>query len=551
MTGLSPCCAPISDRCRLLLSECRTVFLRALYIFTFLCLAHPLEAQDLPDSTEKETIIENITVQGRDIPENEWDDVVIAERDTIRFYFWCQANGLERDRFLFRTTLRRQNGQERSQEVNFTPVRFVGLAEGGYIFSVYATGRPAVWRTTAKSIHFRVDSRLAAERDSIRRQQEVQDSLARLAAQEQLESKDSWLAGSAARIGAGSVVLLLVIGTGVTVYRRRKQLSASAPSHAANDTGPKSRSNLFHNRANGKAMASDSLSNEQLLGINSALRAEIAALRGQIEALQIRTEELGKTNSDLMEQKERLLRHKVQLEELQTQKDDLFAMVVHDIKNPAGIIKGLVELLRSYDLTAMEQQEIMEDLMSTSSKILSLAQEVSRVLALESGTLNLDLARYDLAEIIDDVCRRNGRNAAQKDIKIIKDVASELAEVELDVQKMEEVFDNLVSNAIKFSHKGAMVQVSAVQKGKRVLVEVVDNGLGLSEEDIKRAFGKGARLSARPTDNETSSGLGLWIVKRIIEAHHGRVWVKSSLGQGATFALEIPLTQPKKEEVES
>jgi signal transduction histidine kinase len=83
------------------------------------------------------------------------------------------------------------------------------------------------------------------------------------------------------------------------------------------------------------------------------------------------------------------------------------------------------------------------------------------------------------------------------------------------------------------------------QEGANAVIEVSDNGLGLSEEDIKRAFSKGARLSAQPTNGEHSSGLGLWIVKKIVEAHHGRVWVRSILGKGSTFAFQIPVSQPK------
>jgi signal transduction histidine kinase len=119
-----------------------------------------------------------------------------------------------------------------------------------------------------------------------------------------------------------------------------------------------------------------------------------------------------------------------------------------------------------------------------------------------------------------------------------------MPDVDLDYQKIDEVIDNLVSNAIKFSHKGGKIRIKTRKNGNNdVTVEVSDNGLGLTEEDIQRAFQRGSKLSAQPTGGEASSGLGLWIVKKLVEAHNGKVWVKSALGQGSTFAFTIPLKQ--------
>ncbi len=243
----------------------------------------------------------------------------------------------------------------------------------------------------------------------------------------------------------------------------------------------------------------------------------------------------------MQESVHKLANRKDELEELQSQKDDLFAMVIHDIKNPAAIIKSLVELLRSYDLSASEQQEVISDIVETTSKIVSLSQEVSRILALESSRLILDIETVPINNIVEDIVRINTPLSNKKQIKLITELNDELPDAQVDPQKIAEVIDNLLSNAVKFTQRGGTVRLRTYKSEDNVVIDVTDNGLGLSESDIKSAFQRGARLSARPTEGESSSGLGLWIVKKLIDAHKGKVWVKSSLGKGSTFSISIPI----------
>jgi signal transduction histidine kinase len=267
-------------------------------------------------------------------------------------------------------------------------------------------------------------------------------------------------------------------------------------------------------------------------------------LRGQIDALGMRGKELLEQNKELQESLNRLNNSKVELEELQKQKDELFTMIIHDIKNPAALIKNLVQLLRSYDLTATEQQEVIDDIVETTARIVSLSQEVSRVLALEGSRMTLDLEEVPINEIVEDIVRTNSINAEMKSIELVKELADDLPGVQVDPQKIGEILDNLISNAIKFTQKGGRVKVSSSFDGENVQIDISDNGLGLSESDINNAFQRGSRLSAKPTGSESSTGLGLWIVKKLIEAHHGHVWVKSALGKGSTFSISLPLKQP-------
>jgi signal transduction histidine kinase len=257
--------------------------------------------------------------------------------------------------------------------------------------------------------------------------------------------------------------------------------------------------------------------------------------------LNSRAEELRKQNIELKEKVEKLSSSKSELEELQQQKDELFALIIHDIKNPAALIKNLVELLRSYDLTATEQQEIIDDILVTSNRIVALSQEVSRILALESSLMSLNLEEGNINDVIREVVKANSPNAKNKNINVFVDLDEKIEVFKFDRYKVYEVLDNLVSNAIKFTQKGGEVRVESSIEGDKVVIKVIDNGLGLSDEDLSRAFQRGARLSAKPTADEPTSGLGLWIVKRLVEAMKGKVWVKSLLGKGSTFAFSLPI----------
>ena len=112
---------------------------------------------------------------------------------------------------------------------------------------------------------------------------------------------------------------------------------------------------------------------------------------------------------------------------------------------------------------------------------------------------------------------------------------------EADGNRIRDALDNLVNNAIKFSPPDRSVWVSLERAGDRILFRVKDQGPGLTEEDKKLVFGLYQRLSAQPTGNEFSTGLGLSIVKQRIELHGGRVWVDSRPGEGATFNIELPI----------
>jgi len=267
-------------------------------------------------------------------------------------------------------------------------------------------------------------------------------------------------------------------------------------------------------------------------------------LQKQLKEVNTNIQDLERANLHLVEQKEKLEESKYKIEILHSQKEDMFAMAIHDIKNPASAIRGYIELLNSYDLNANEQQEIMVSLVASSEDIVKLSQDMCSILAKAMPEPKLNFSKHAINKVIETVVNQNVSYSKAKKVKLVKRTADDLPELNIDLEKIEEVIDNLVNNAIKFAPPDTTIEIASYlkdEKKKTVVVEVKDTGVGLTEEDLRRSFQKGAMLSAKPTGLEKSSGLGLWIVKKIIDEHNGKVWVESKLGVGSTFAFEIPV----------
>jgi signal transduction histidine kinase len=166
--------------------------------------------------------------------------------------------------------------------------------------------------------------------------------------------------------------------------------------------------------------------------------------------------------------------------------------------------------------------------------------------ALEDGTVALDIATCDVTTVVRSVVSLNEASAKHKGITVLVD-SEQGCTIEADVQRMQELIDNLVSNAIKYSSPGSRAWVSVVRSSpESIRISVRDEGPGLTPEDMQKLFGKFQKLSARPTGGESSTGLGLAIAKTIVELHGGRIWAESKPGCGATFFVDLPVRHEVK-----
>jgi signal transduction histidine kinase len=228
--------------------------------------------------------------------------------------------------------------------------------------------------------------------------------------------------------------------------------------------------------------------------------------------------------------------------DLNNEKNDFLGIAAHDLKNPLTGIMMTVSTMRNY-FDRMTRDDLTTQLLrieNTARRMHSIITELLDVNAIETGNFSLHLSDFDITPILQSVVEDFRERAMAKEIALHLELQPNVKLVNADATAIVQVLENIISNAVKYSPNGKNVFVSLADNGSHtVRVFVRDEGPGLSPEDKERLFVKFAKLSARPTAGESSTGLGLSIVKRMVEAMHGQVLCESELGAGATFILEF------------
>ncbi len=233
------------------------------------------------------------------------------------------------------------------------------------------------------------------------------------------------------------------------------------------------------------------------------------------------------------------------LKELNAEKDEFLSIAAHDLKNPINGIQLSTEFVLSEDdMPLATRKHFLEMILGTSQRMLEIIKKLLDVNILENGGFVMDHEVINLSDKARLVIASYQIKALQKniDIRWESELDGSDAIVIADSNAIEQVLDNLVSNAVKYSPHGKRVWVRTQHGGTVGRCEVHDEGPGLSEDDKAKLFGRFVRLSAQPTGGEHSTGLGLSIVKKLVEAMNGRVWCESELGNGAAFIVELPIS---------
>jgi signal transduction histidine kinase len=231
------------------------------------------------------------------------------------------------------------------------------------------------------------------------------------------------------------------------------------------------------------------------------------------------------------------------LAKLNQEKSEFLSMAAHDIKNPLGAVIGYAEMIRDYPQSdPAETREYLANIILAAVRMHDLVINLLDVEAIEQGRVIVDLQRCSLNNLTKSVLQGNQASADRKRIRLEIDPAPkpEIL-IRADPSALHQILDNFISNAIKFSQPGTTIILRIDQAETHGIVEVQDQGPGLSEADQQKLFTKFARLSNLPTGNESSHGLGLAIVKRMAEAMSGTVFCRSTPGQGAVFGVRLPL----------
>jgi signal transduction histidine kinase len=227
-------------------------------------------------------------------------------------------------------------------------------------------------------------------------------------------------------------------------------------------------------------------------------------------------------------------------------KSEFLGIACHDLKNPLSGIVWHADLLKdsiqnyenSHNIQSSEELEILSIIESSASNMLQIINNIMDTEFLESGKVKMDLASVDLGLIAQQIFQINKASAKKKSIDLLIETEQNLFSI-VDVSRVREIMDNLLSNAIKYSPRNKTVSLKIVSKNDKILFIVQDEGPGFSDQDKKEMYGKFARLSARPTGDEISTGLGLSIVKNLVELLKATIVLESKPGHGATFTVSF------------
>ncbi|SMO94016.1 tetratricopeptide repeat-containing sensor histidine kinase [Gracilimonas mengyeensis] len=231
------------------------------------------------------------------------------------------------------------------------------------------------------------------------------------------------------------------------------------------------------------------------------------------------------------------------LEELSEEKSEYLHIAAHDLKTPLSGILGFSELIKDPDCPPEEIREHARFIHISAYRMLDLIKQFLDVNAIESGKKMAEVEPINLYPELKQVLEHYEYRAKWKNISLIEELHSECLPAIADSSIFQEVMENVLSNAVKYSPKGSRVWIRSEQCTEFLRIAVIDEGPGLSEDEQKQLFQKFKRLSPDPTEGEGSTGLGLYIVKKMMDAMNGKVWCESTPGEGSTFYIELPLAE--------
>jgi len=297
---------------------------------------------------------------------------------------------------------------------------------------------------------------------------------------------------------------------------------------------------FFSNKLSGEAFSHDDIQLFDVIAPQIASGIQKAELYQQAKEFSTKLQhEVEKATADLREANKKLT-------ELDVAKSEFMSIASHQLRTPLAGIVGYLSMIDSGDFGAVnkEQAPVVKDILEATKRLIRMVNIFLNVTRIEAGRFVLNYTTAPFHDVIEAMYKELKPTADAKHVQLTY-TKTELPVVEADVDKMKDVILNLIDNAIKYSPKGA-VSVTSDTDGKVVHVMVKDTGVGIEPVEAKNLFSKFVRGSGIARVEPNGSGLGLFIAKKIVEEHGGRIWVESEgEGKGSTFQFEIPLKADK------
>jgi signal transduction histidine kinase/ligand-binding sensor domain-containing protein len=271
-------------------------------------------------------------------------------------------------------------------------------------------------------------------------------------------------------------------------------------------------------------------------------RLRINSIREREKQLEQFNVQLQNENKERKRSEEAVEKYAEELTQLNATKDKFFSIIAHDLKNPFNAIINSSKLMANdYDSFQKKDHLKFLDLIYKSSEAAyNLLENLLLWARSQSGRIHLEKNYFDLSIVIKETVELLNNQAEAKRIKINSNIKQE-TNVYADIDTVNTVVRNLLSNAIKFTNSGGSIKIDASESDKEIRIDISDNGVGMSKDEVERLFRIDVNLNKSGTAGEKGTGLGLILCKEFIEKNNGKLWVVSQIGKGSTFSFTLPI----------
>lgn len=229
------------------------------------------------------------------------------------------------------------------------------------------------------------------------------------------------------------------------------------------------------------------------------------------------------------------------LRELDKIKRNLLSTVSHELRTPLANIRGYASMLNDYQhkLNGSQKREFVLAILQDSERLANFVNELLSFSRLEAGLVKLEMRSCSIVQLLKRVVA--AARIRSPTHQIVLRAATRLPRVDIDVTRIEELLDNLIDNAVKYSAEGTEIRISAEKADSELLLGVSDRGMGIPSEELEKIFSPMYRIEKKETEISQGIGLGLSLCRHLVVLHGGRIWVESEVGVGSTFWFTLPL----------
>jgi len=288
------------------------------------------------------------------------------------------------------------------------------------------------------------------------------------------------------------------------------------------------------------------ITNEQANLIRKLIKGNATEIREKEQENSYYFDELTRLNNELVNLQRELSKKNSELARLNNLKNQFLGMAAHDLRNPLGVIQSYAEFLIdeiAHNLSD-EHRRFLHTIYKSTNFMLGLIEDLLDISIIESGNISLNKEDFDMVAMVSDNIDLNRVLAAKKQIEIHLETQPGILMVTADKQKIEQVLNNLISNAIKFSPPNSSIYVVLRSDLNQVSVKIKDHGIGIKSENLEKLFNPFVKFTEKGTQGEKGTGLGLTIARKIVESHNGHIEVSSIFGKGTIFVVSLPILKP-------